>query len=136
MSVGYWDGDNGSVELNYVTSWFFECPNAENILSELFAGLKPICEANMIQFSMDGPNTNWKVFDSLQNHREELEDSSLLNLRSCELHLVHVAFKTGLQESSWDIHKILKAMWKIFQDNPAKRETYSRINETDVFPLR
>ena len=76
------------------------------------------------------------VFDSLQNHREELEDSSLLNLRSCELHLVHVAFKTGLQESSWDIHKILKAMGKIFQDNPAKRETYSRINETDVFPLR
>ena len=85
---------------------------------------------------MDGPNTNWKVFDSLQKHREELEYSSLLNLGSCELHVVHGAFKTGLQESGWDIHKILKAVWKIIQDSPARRETYSIIDETDVLPLR
>ena len=85
---------------------------------------------------MDGPNTNWKVFDSLQKHREELEYSSLLNLGSCGLHVVHGAFKAGLQESGWDIHKILKAVWKIIQDSPARRETYSIIDETDVFPLR
>ena len=63
MNVRYWDDGNGLVKLNYATSRFFKRPNAENNLSELLAGLKPICEANMIQLSMDGPNTNWKVFD-------------------------------------------------------------------------
>ena len=33
MDVRYWDDDNGLAKLNYVTSRFFECPNAENILS-------------------------------------------------------------------------------------------------------
>ena len=63
MNVRYWDDDNGLVKLNYATSRFFKRPNAENNLFELLAGLKPICEANMIQLSMDGPNANWKVFD-------------------------------------------------------------------------
>ena len=65
--------------------------------------LKPICEANMIQLPMDGPNTNWKVLDSLQKHWEELEYSSLLNLGNCGLHAAHEAFKTGSQKSGWDI---------------------------------
>ena len=136
MNVRYWDDGNGLVKLNYVNSRFFERQNAENILYELLAGLKPICETNMIQLSMDGPNTNWKVFYSLQKHREELEYFSLLNLGSCGLHVAHGVFKTGSQELGWDIHKILKAMWEVFQDSPAWRETHSRINETDVFPLR
>ena len=57
----------------------------------------------MIQLSIDGPNTNWKVFDSLQKYREELKYSSLLNLGSCGLHMVHEAFNIGAQESRWDI---------------------------------
>ena len=59
---------------------------------------------------MDGPNTNWKVFHSLQKHREELEYSSLLNLGRCGLQVVHRAFKTSSQESGWYIYKIPKAM--------------------------
>ena len=46
--------------------------------------------------------------------------------------MVHGACKTSAQKSGWDIHKTLTAMWKIFQDSPARRETYSRTNETDV----
>ena len=57
----------------------------------------------MIQLSIDGPNTNWKVFDSLQKYREELKYSSLLNLGSCGLHMVHEAFNIGAQESCWNI---------------------------------
>ena len=48
---------------------------------------------------MDGPNANWKVFDSVQRHQEELEYSSLSNLGKCGLHMVHGAFKAGSQES-------------------------------------
>ena len=75
----------------------------------------------MIQLSMDGPNANWKVFDSVQRHQEALEYSSLSNLGSCGLHMVHGAFKAGSQESGWGIHKTFKAMWKIFQDEGEKR---------------
>ena len=89
LNVRCWDDGNSLVKLNCVTSRFFQCPNAENILSELLAGLK----VNMIQLSMDGPNANWKVFDSVQRHQGELEYFSLSNLGSCGLHMVHGALK-------------------------------------------
>ena len=117
LNVRCWDDGNSLVKLNCVTSRFFQCPNAENILSELLAGLK----VNMIQLSMDGPNANWKVFDPVQRHQGELEYFSLSNLGSCGLHMVHGAFKAGAQESVWGIHKIFKAMWNIFQDEGEKR---------------
>ena len=110
MNVRYWDNDNSLVKLNYVTSRFFERSNPEDILSKLLAGLKPICEAKIIHLSMDGPNTNWKVLDSLQKYREKFEYSYLSNHGSCGLHMAYGAIKTGAQESGWDIHKILKAM--------------------------
>ena len=75
----------------------------------------------MIQLSIDGPNINWKVFDLLKSHREEDESSPLLNLGSCSLHIVHGAFQTGNKTTDWWIDKVLKAMWKIFNDSPARR---------------
>ena len=73
----------------------------------------------MIQLSMDRPNINWKVFDVLKNHREEAEWSSLLNLGSCSLHIVHGAFQTRNKVTDWENDKVLEAMWNIFNKRPA-----------------
>jgi hypothetical protein len=136
MNIRYWDEKEGLVKVNYFTSRFFERPNAENILNELRTALKPVPEQRMIQLSMDGPNTNWKVLELLQKHREGEEWPSLLNLGCCSLHVVHGAFQTGVKKTDWELDKILRAMFKIFNDSPARREMYTRIGETDVFPLR
>ena len=90
-----WSFDNGAVKVNYFTSRFFERPNAENIENEIHAALKPVSEGKMLQLSMDGPNTNWKVFDLLQQHWEEAEFSPLLELGSCSLQMLHGAFQSG-----------------------------------------
>ena len=100
----------------------------------------------MVQLSMDGPNTNWKVFELLNRHREEERLSTLLNLGSCELHvvyvgvggmiqishsyplpLVHGGFQNGVKATDWETEKVLRAMWKIFHDSPARREMYTRV---------
>ena len=88
----------------------------------------------MVQLSMDGPNTNWEVFDLLNRQREEERWSTLLNLGSCELHVVHGGFQTGVKATDWEIEKVLRVMWNIFHDSPAGREMYTRVGVTDVFP--
>ena len=65
-------------------------------------------ETNMIQISMDGPNTNLKLLSEVQNECQKNKPSSLIDIGSCNLHLIHWAFKTGSEKSSWDLHKILK----------------------------
>ena len=90
----------------------------------------------MIQLPMDGPNINWKIFDLLKSYREDAEWSSLLNLGSCSLLIVHGAFQTGNKATDGEIDKVLKAMWKIFNDSPARRELFIRVGEANSFPLR
>ena len=57
---------------------------------------------------MDGPNTNLKLLSEVQNECQKNKPSSLIDIGSCNLHLIHWAFKTGSEKSSWDLHKILK----------------------------
>ena len=65
--------------------------------------------------------------------------SSVIELGSCGLHIVHDAPQTGMTTESLDgmdgnLHKVLHAMWKIFDESPARRDV--SIRETcDVFLL-
>jgi len=84
---------------------------------------------------MDGPNTNWKVLELLHDDRCENDLPSIVNIGSCGLHVIHGAFKTGVEATDWSLNKILKAMWKIFDDSPARRDMYINICECCQFPL-
>ena len=51
---------------------------------------------------------------------------------------VYTLFPAGtiVEATDWFLNKILKAMWKIFDDSPARQDTYIKICEVDEFPLR
>ena len=132
----YWDNEKGLVKTNYLDSRFVFRPNADNLHDELHNALQSLPEKNMLQMSMDGPNTNWKVFELLFSYRNEKEWSNLLNLGSCGLHIVHGAFQTGIKATNWEVEKVLKAMFKLFHDSPARRDLYIKVTENEEFPLR
>ena len=61
---------------------------------------------------------------------------SLIDIGSCSLHVVHGAFRTGVQKTKWSIDGILRALYNLFNDSPAKREDYKTITGSDIFPLQ
>ena len=90
----------------------------------------------MLQLSMDGPSVNWKVFRLLCESRESNGYPSLVNIGSCGLHIIHGSFQMGAKESGRDIEVLLKTLWNIFRDSPARRADYERVADTVVFPLK
>ena len=38
-------------------------------------------------------------------------------------------------ETDWDIHKVLHAVWKLFDESPARRDVYIKETGSEVFPL-
>ena len=140
VHIRYWDNENGLVKSNYLDSRFVFRPNADNLHDELHNALQSLPEKNMLQLSMDGPNTNWKVFELLFSYRNEKEWSNLLNLGSCEdllnLQIVHGAFQTGTKATNWEVEKVLKTMFKLFHDSPARRDLYIKVTENETFSLR
>ena len=49
-----------------------------------------------MQISMDGPNVNWKFYDSIVEERNENDDYPSLIDVSCSLHVVLGPFRAGV----------------------------------------
>ena len=54
---------------------------------------------------------------------------------TCGLHTVHRSLKSGIKCSNWNVGKILKAMSKLLEDCPARREWYEIQTESNLYPL-
>ena len=89
----------------------------------------------MIQLSMDGPNTDWKVFEKFNTAREANEDPCLADIGSCSLHIVSGSLIAGVTETSWEIDE-MKSMWKLLSDSPARRDKYLKLSLSGKFPLK
>ena len=60
----------------------------------------------------------------------------MVSIGSCSLHVIHGSCQMGAKESGWDIEVLLKALWNIFRDSPARRADYVCVTDTVVFPLK
>ena len=113
----------GHTQCDDLVAAFHNCPNE-------------LEETNVIQISMDGPNTSLKSLSEVQNGRQKNKLSSLIDIGSCNLHLIHGTFKIGSEKSSWDFHKILKGAFKLLNDSSARREDYFNLTGSDKYPLQ
>ena len=89
----------------------------------------------MFQVSMDGPVVNLKFLEKLQKDRLENEQHELVNIRSCGLHTIHGAFKTGAESTSWNIRKTLHGSYQILHDSPARRDDFETITTSGIYPF-
>lgn len=77
---------------------------------------------------------NFKFLDLFQSDYAELYGGSqLISVGSCGLHTVHNAFKTGF--SMWQEDKLLKALYTLLHNVPARRQDYETVTKSTVFPL-
>ena len=87
---------------------------------------------------MDGPNVSCKLHELCMEHTVavDVHTPKLLNVGSCSLHSVHNAFKTGAHASGWGVESVLSALHWLFSDSPARREGYTTITCSQIFPLK
>ena len=86
---------------------------------------------------MDGPSVNWKFIDELSNDDAfGRDESELLEIGSCGLHVVHGAFQTGHNAVNWNVNSTLRAFYRILKDSPARRADYSSVTGSTLFPLK
>ena len=97
VQVGYWNEAAKQVNTRFFDSQFLKRPNAKNLFECLTSSLKNLLLEQLLQLSMDGPNTNWSVLKLLQEDRCEKDYPNIIDIGSCSLHVVHGAFKSGMR---------------------------------------
>ena len=82
---------------------------------------------------MDGPNVNWKFYTDLA---EERNSEELLNIGSCVLHIVHGGLQKGANESGRKLGHLMRSLWQLFHDTPARSEEFVKLTGFTLFPLK
>ena len=72
-------------------------------------------------------NINWVFSDLLQEDGRVVNSKAptLLQLGSCELHVIHGAYKAGQEATDWKLAKVLRAFDQFLSNPQHKEVTYS-----------
>ncbi len=137
--VRFWDNDN--VISHYYQSHFLGHARADDLMEAFTKVTHNLPVQGLVQLSMDGPAVNWKFHQSVQEElarRQDCQQSALINIGSCGLHIVHNAFKVGSEATGWNLDYMLLCLYQLFKDTLARRDDYGHaIGENDpLFPLK
>ena len=128
---------DGEVKCRYLSSGFLGHTTAKDLKRAFEECTEKLDVKNLSQLSMDGPNVNWKMLDLIVEDRNSNETyPNLLDVGSCSLHVVHGAFRTGMKQTGWGIDLLLKSLYSHLHETPARREDYTRMTGSEVFPLQ
>jgi hypothetical protein len=138
VQVRFWDEDKNLTVTRYLGSQFLGHCTAKDLLNRLKEATKHLDTSKILQVSMDGPNVNHKFYRDYVADRKVAEPDSpdLLDLGSCGLHVIHGAFKTGATVTGWKIDSLLRSLWYLFSDSPARRADYTASTGSEIFPLQ
>ena len=135
VHVRFWDDDSNCVITRYLDSQFLNRGTADQIF--LYA-TRNLDDSKILQLSMDGPSVNLKFYRDYVSCRSESPAGtpSLVDIGVCGLHVVHGAFKTGVNSTSWKIDNLLRSLYYLFHDTYARRTEYREITGSQNFPLQ
>ena len=73
----------------------------------------------LLEPAMEGPNVNWLMLGMLEDKFEAGNFTNTLHIGSCVQH-IHGAQKEGIHKSVWNLDKLLKLFFWLFNDSPAR----------------
>ena len=128
---------DGEVKSRYLSSGFLGHTTAKDLKRTSEECTEKLDLKNLIQVSMDGPNLNWKMLGLIVEDRNSNETyPDLLDVGSCSLHGVHGAYRTGIKQTGWGIDLLLKSLYSHLHETPARREDYTKMTGSEVFPFQ
>ncbi|KAH6946523.1 hypothetical protein HPB50_013786 [Hyalomma asiaticum] len=101
--IKYWDAADNSVKTRCLTSCFLGHTCAEDLASAFRKAVQEIEGSKSLQLSMDGPNVNFQFLQSLKEELHESDESHILDIGSCGLHVINGAYGAGHVASGWDL---------------------------------
>ena len=125
LTTKFWDINKSEVMTRYVCPRFMGHATADVLKDQFLDAMEGLDVDRCEQIAMDGPNVNKSFFNKMQDYRRSHELKELTDIGTCNLHNVHLAFKTGAKKSKdWEIKELLSAAYYLFHDSAARSEDY------------
>ena len=137
LILRFWNDEKKQVVVRYFDSQYLGHTRDNDLLSKMKMSLARLCSSNILQISMDGPSTNWCLFEKLllERHKNDPDLPTLVNVGSCGLHVVHGGFKSGVEVTGWNTDSVLRSLYFLLKDSLAGQEDFMRVKKERNFPL-
>ena len=138
LTIRFWDSDKDIVVNRYLGSNFLGHTRSADLLQHFNDATSKLNKGKILQVGMDGPNANIKFHKDLVEEISSVDPElpNLLDIGTCGLHVMHRAFRTGFTASGWKLDTILKSLYYLFNESPARRSDYTTYTSSQVFPLQ
>ena len=127
INIRYFDVDLMKVDEIYWHSNFLGITAADDLLKSFENALEKLDVTKMVQVSMDGSKVSWSLMEKLNSAPDKNELSGLIDIGSCNLHIMHGAFKTGVESTNWNVKHTLKGAFHLLHDAPSRRAIYASL---------
>lgn len=125
-SIRYYSENQKRILEAHLETFFIENGKAETIVKYLFLSLSnaklPI--ERLLTLSRDGPNVNKKVFRLMQEEFRKRTGKNLIDIGSCDIHIIHNGFKKGLDTYGKNIADLSINLHYFFDGEPLRSEEY------------
>ena len=98
---------------------------SKDLLYHLKNATKSFYQNKLIQLSMDAPAVNLALFKTSSKERDNQHLPKLVNVGSCNLHVLHGAFQKGDEITGWKLKKLLKYLHLLFHNGGAPKGEFS-----------
>ena len=83
-----------------------------------------------LMLGSDGPNVNKKLISDIDSYLRQTGYKALVNVGTCNLHIMHNSFGHGLQKASeWKIEEFFDGVFKFFHKYPARKEDFRNVQK-------
>jgi hypothetical protein len=130
MHIRFWSEKEGRVITAYYYSKMLGHATAEIMSREILNRLETdgIPIKKLLMLSCDGPSVN-KLLHKMLNARVQQEKSSLVSFGSCAIHVMHHAFRKGINALGWSLDEFAVDIFYWFKHSPVRKEEFAKLQQ-------
>lgn len=136
VRVMYWSAERNEVCIRHLHSFYIQHAKATDLLEHLHTAMTchGLSLRNLFSLCSDGPNVNKKVFRLLNAELVELRNIGLIDIGTCNLHVVNNAFHAGLKEFGEQVADLAVAIKYFFKDRSSRAHDYEQCQKIKKVP--
>lgn len=136
VAVRYWCNTKKEIVVSHLETFFIASATAVKIEEYLMLALDnaDLPKEKLLMLGSDGPNVNKKVFRLVNEGIKSIRGHGLIDIGSCNIHIVHNAFLKGLESYGSDVSEFVIFVYFFFKGWPKRWEDYSVIQTEKGIP--
>ena len=129
VGIRYWSSKDNEISFHHLKTVFMGHASAKEVADQLkkVINLNGLTFKNLIMLGSDGPNVNKKVFRLIDKIVEEERGSGLVDIGTCNLHVVHNSYLKGLSKFGDVGKELIIHVYHFFKKFPARWDDFSAI---------